>query len=116
MHEIRKLKEDMTERASLHSYSMYIGDVSESSVQVILGFPSSCVGWILGALTPDFLASHRMSHVFLGQDRLSILDKPQWKLVCIATIGLNLASIYSSPIEHPVPFSLMQRKLKRLKL
>ena len=82
LHEIRKLKEAITERASLHSYSMYIEEESVGSVQLELGFPASCVGWILGVFTPDFLATHLLSDVVLGQQHLSILDWPQEKLVC----------------------------------
>ena len=81
LHEVRKLKETITERASLQSYSVYVGDISESSVQLELGFPASCVGWILGVFTPDFLATHLLSDVVLGQQHLSILDWPQEKLV-----------------------------------
>ena len=82
LHEIRKLKEAITERASLHSYSMYIEEESVGSVQLELGFPASCVGWILGVFTPDFLATHLLSDVVLGQQHLSILDWPQEMLVC----------------------------------
>ena len=82
LHEVRKLKETIAERASLHSYSVYVGDISESSVQLELGFPASCVGWILGVFTPDFLATHLLSDVVLSQQHLSILDWPQEKLVC----------------------------------
>ena len=82
LHEVRKLKETIAERASLQSYSVYIGDISESSVQLELGFPASCVGWILGVFTPAFLATHLLSDVVLSQQHLSILDWPQEKLVC----------------------------------
>ena len=82
LHEVRKLKETIAERASLQSYSVYVGDISESSVQLELGFPASCVGWILGVFTPDFLATHLLSDVVLSQQHLSILDWPQGKLVC----------------------------------
>ena len=81
LHDIRKLKEAITERASLHSYSMYIEEESVGSVQLELGFPVSCVGWILGVFTPDFLATHFLSDVVFGQQHLSILDWPQEKLV-----------------------------------
>ena len=77
LHEVRKLKETIAERASLQSYSVYVGDMSESSVQLELGFPASCVGWILGVFTRDFLATHRLSDVVLGQQHLSTLDLPQ---------------------------------------
>ena len=82
LHEIRKLKETIAERASLQSYSVYVGDISESSVQLELGFPASCVGWILGVFTPDFLATHLLSDVILGQQHLSFLDWSQEQLVC----------------------------------
>ena len=82
LHEVRKLKETIAERASLQSYSVYVGDISESSVQLELGFPASCVGSILGVFTPDFLATHLLSDVVLGQQHLSILNWPQEKLVC----------------------------------
>ena len=82
LHEIRKLKEAITERASLHSYSMYIEEESVGSVQLELGFPASCVGWILGVFTPNFLSTHLLSDVVLDQQHLSILDWPEEKLVC----------------------------------
>ena len=82
LHEVRKITEAVAEKADLESYSIYIGAVLKSSVQLELGFPASCVGWILGVFTPDFLATHLLSDVVLGQQHLSILDWPQEKLVC----------------------------------
>ena len=92
LHEVRKLKETIAERASLYLYSVYIGDISESSVQLELGFPASCVGWILGVFTPDFLATHLLSDVVHGQQHLSILDWPQEKLVCSLQYSINIKS------------------------
>ena len=92
LHEVRKLKETIAERASLHSYSVYVGDISESSVQLELGFPANCVGWILGVFTPDFLATHLLSDVVLGQQHLSILDWPQEKLVCSLQYSISIKS------------------------
>ena len=82
LHEVRKITEVIAEKANLQSYSVYIGAVLKSSVQLELGFPASCVGWILGVFTPDFLATNLLSDVVLGQQHLSILDWPQEKLVC----------------------------------
>ena len=90
LHEIRKLKEAITERASLHSYSMYIEEESVGSVQLELGFPASCVGWILGVFTPDFLATHLLSDVVLGQQHLSIFDWPQENLVCLVQYSISI--------------------------
>ena len=97
LHEIRKLKEAITERASLHSYSMYIEEESVGSVQLELGFPASCVGWILGVFTPDFLATHLLSDVVLGQQHLSILDWSQEMLVMFPSIFHQYLELYLSP-------------------
>ena len=83
LYEVRKITEAIAEKANLQSYSVYIGAALEGSVQLELGFPASCVGWILGVFTPDFLATHLLSDVVLGQQHLSILDWPQEKLVCM---------------------------------
>ena len=55
LQEVRKLKDALAEKASLHSYGMYIESMSESSVVLVLQFPESCVGWIVAALTCEFL-------------------------------------------------------------
>ena len=81
LHEIRKTTEAIAERASLQSYSVYIGPVLEGSVVLELGLPSSCVGWILGAFTPDFLSTHLLSDVVLDQDMLFTVNKPREILV-----------------------------------
>ena len=86
LHEVRKITEAIIEKANLQSYGVYIGAVLEGSVQLELGFPASCVGLILGVFTPDFLATHLLSDVVLGQQHLSILDWPQEKLVCSVPI------------------------------
>ena len=83
LYNIRKLKETIAERASLHSYSVYIGDITESSVRVVLGFPASCVEMIQSAMTPPFLATHLLSDVVIGEQPLSILDRPQLELVSV---------------------------------
>ena len=82
LHEARKTAEDIAERASLHLYSVYLGEISKSSVQLELGFPASCVGWIVGAMTPNFLTTHFLSGVTLGKQKLLTLDLPQEELVC----------------------------------
>ena len=92
LHEVRKRTEAIAEEANLQSYSVYIGAVLKSSVQLELGFPASCVGWILGVFTPDFLATHLLSDVVLGQQYLSILDWPQEKLVCSLQYSISIKS------------------------
>ena len=81
LHEVSKITEAITDKANLQSYSVYIRAVLQNSVQLELGFPASCVGWILRVFTLDFLATHLLSDVVLGQKQLSILDWPQDILV-----------------------------------
>ena len=90
LHEVRKVTEAIAEEANLQLYSVYIGAALEGSVQLELGFPASCVGWILGVFTPDFLATHLLSDVVLGQQHLSILDWPQEKLVCSLQYSISI--------------------------
>ena len=92
LHEVRKITEAIAEKANLQSYSVYIGAALEDSVQLELGFPASCVGWILGVFTPDFLATHLLSDVVLSQQHLSILDWPQEKLVCSLQYFISIKS------------------------
>ena len=86
LHEVRKTTEAIAEKASLQSYSVYIGAVLEGSVQLELGFPANCVGWILGAMTPDFLATHLVIDVVLHQQHLLIVERTQMELVCKACV------------------------------
>lgn len=81
LYEVRELQETIAERASLEMYSVYIGVVGEGSIFLTLVFHASCMGWILGVLTPEFLHSHLLSDVVLDGHHLSIVDEPQWILV-----------------------------------
>ena len=83
LHEIRMFKEDLAEKASLYSYGMYIESMSESSVLLVLGFPPSCVGWVLAAMTPEFMDTHLLSDVTVDQQQLTIEPEPQIELVCL---------------------------------
>ena len=86
LHEVRKLKDALAEKASLHSYSTYIESMSESSVVLVLQFPESCVGWILAALTCEFLQEHLLSDVVVNGEELTTVQAPQRKLVSTCTI------------------------------
>ena len=81
LHEIRKMNKALTEKASLQSYSVYIESVSESSVLIVLRFPPSCVGWILAALTPDFMTTHLLTDVVVDEEQLAIEHTSQEELV-----------------------------------
>ena len=77
LHEIRKLKESLTEKAFLHPYSVYIDTIAESSVLVVLRFPPDCIGWVLAALTPDFMDTHHLTEVSVDGEYLTLYPKLQ---------------------------------------
>ena len=75
LHEIRKLKESLTEKAFLHSYSVYIDTIAESSVLVVLCFPPDCIGWVLAAVTPDFMDTYHLTEVSVDGQYLTFYHK-----------------------------------------
>ena len=83
LHEIRKFKEALAETGSLHSYSVYIDSVAESSVILVVRFPESCVGWVLAAMTPDFLQTHLLSDVTVDGEHLTIEQGDMKRMVCV---------------------------------
>ena len=83
LHEVRKVNEAIAERASLQSYAVYIESVMQSSVLVAVQFPSSCLGWVLAALTPDFLHAHLLSDVAVSGEKITIQQISQEELVCV---------------------------------
>ena len=75
LHEIRKLKESLTENAFLHPYSVYIDTITESSVLVVLRFPPDCIGWVLAAVTLDFMDTHHLTEVSVDGEYLTSYPK-----------------------------------------
>ena len=92
LHEIRKLKESLTEKAFLHSYSVYIDTIAESSVLVVLRFPPDCIGWVLAALTPDFMDTHQLTEVSVDGKYLTKSQENE-ELVCVVVDG-RLTKVY----------------------
>ena len=83
LYEVRKFKEAVTEGASLHSYSMYVDVETEGSVVVVVQFPDSCLGWVLAALTPDFLHAHLLSDMAVSGKKITSQQRSQKELVCV---------------------------------
>ena len=54
LHEIRQLKEAIAESAAVHSYSVYMESVAESSVLVQFLVHPACTQMVHAAVTPDF--------------------------------------------------------------
>ena len=74
LYELRKLKEEIAEEASLHSHSVYIESESVQCVEVMVRFPSSAVGWVLSAMTPAFMHTHLLSEVAVDGRQLTIFE------------------------------------------
>ena len=83
LHEVRKLKETLAEKAALPLYSTYIESVGVSSVLVVLRFHPDCIGWLLGAMTPDFLHAHCVTEVSVDGNPLTIQQEDKQKMVCV---------------------------------
>ena len=83
LHEVRKLNEAITTKSGLESHSVYISGVAKNCVVVAMRFPSSVVGWVLAAMTPDFLHTQHLTEVTMDGRQLTIIQKERQKLVCI---------------------------------
>ena len=82
LHEVRNLNKAIIKKSTLCSHSVYIGAVSINCVVVRFRFPSSAVGWVLAAITPDFMTAHRLTEVSVDCRQLSHVQAPQYQLVC----------------------------------
>ena len=81
LYEIRKLKEEIAEAASLSSHSVYIESEGVHCVEVAISFPSSVVGWILSAMTPDFMTTHHITEVAVDDRTLTVVQAERHQLV-----------------------------------
>ena len=73
LHDIRKLKESLAEKAAVCSYCFDVVRIDTGSVQLTLGFHPSALGWVLAALNPSFLESHQLSDVVVEGKPLVVL-------------------------------------------
>jgi hypothetical protein len=78
--EIRNLNKAIIKKATLCSHSVYIGAVSSNCVLVKLRFPSSAIGWVLGAITPDLMTQHHLTEVSLDGRELTVVQGSQTEL------------------------------------
>ena len=83
LHEVRQLNKAIIKESSLCSHSVYIGAVSRGCVVVRFMFPSSAVGWVLAAITPEFMASHHLIEVTVDGTQLSTIKATINELVCL---------------------------------
>ena len=98
LYEIRKLKEEIAEEASLHSHSVYIVNESVQCVEVVVAFPSSAVGWVLSAMTPAFMHTHLLSEVAVDGRQLTIIEADSDESVSVYCIHWPM--MMSSVCDH----------------
>ena len=79
--EIRKLNKAIIEKSTLCSHSVYIGAVSRNCVVVRFRFPSTALGWVLAAITPEFMATHHITEVAVDGKQLSVVQANRYELV-----------------------------------
>ena len=80
LHEVRKLNEAITTKSGLESHSVYISGVAKNGVA--MRFPSSAVGWVLEAMTPDFIHTQHLTEVTMEGKQLTIIQAERQELVC----------------------------------
>ena len=83
LHEVRKLNEAIITKSGLESHSVYISSVAKNCVVVAMRFPSSVVGWVLAAMTPDFIHTQHLTEVTMDGKQLTIIQTRRQELVCI---------------------------------
>ena len=96
LHEIRQLKEAIAKAASLHSYSVYIESVAESSVMVVLRIPPSCVVWVGTAMTPDFMEAHHLTEISIDERDIRFYQDKEYLVCMIGSEGVGSVDYYIS--------------------
>ena len=81
LYEIRKLNEAIIEGSYLNSYSVYVGSVSPNCVVVVFRFPTSAMGWVLAAMTPNFMTTHLLTEVTVDGECLTVVKAERDELV-----------------------------------
>ena len=95
--DVRKLNKAIIKESTLCSHSVYIGAVSRNCVVVRLRFPSSAVGWVLAAITPDFMTTHRLTEVSVDGRQLSHVQAQSNTLVRKSTLHV---AFFTRLLQH----------------
>ena len=97
LYELRKFAEALADNSSLVRYSLFIQAIGPGSVVVELRFPSSAVGWVLAAMTPDFLHTHNLIEVTVDGQPLTTIEGDEEYLVStsICVVFLYLKHLMS---------------------
>ena len=79
--EIRKLNKDVIDGSCVNSYSVYTGRISSNCVVVVFRFPTSALGWVLAAMTPNFMTTHLFTEVTVDGKCLTVVKAERDELV-----------------------------------
>ena len=86
LYDIRVLNEAIVEESYLKSHSVYISSVTSKCVVVEFTFPTSAVGWVLAAMTPNFMTTHLLTEVVVDGKCLTIMTEHMDVLVRVCVI------------------------------
>ena len=81
LHDVRKLNEALIASSGVCPHSVYISGLANKCVEVVVGFPSTAVGWMLGAMTPDFMTRHQLTEVAVDDRQLTVVQGERQQLV-----------------------------------
>ena len=81
LHDVRKLNEALIASSAVCPHSVYISGLANKCVEVVVGFPSTAVGWMLGAMTPDFMTRHQLTKVVVDGRQLTVVQGERHQLV-----------------------------------
>ena len=81
LYDVRKLNEALVTNSGVSSHSVYISGVANKCVEVAISFLSSVVGWILSAMTPDFMTTHHITEVAVDDRKLTVVQTERHQLV-----------------------------------
>ena len=82
LHDVRKLNEAIIASSGLSSHAVYISAVSSKCVVVRFMFSSSVVGWVLAAMTPEFITNHHLTEVTVDGRQLTVTPTQRDDQVC----------------------------------
>ena len=90
LYDVRKLNEALVTNSGVSSHSVYISGVANKCVEVAISFPSSVVGWILSAMTPDFMTTHHITEVAVDDRKLTVVQAERHQLVGSVVYRMSL--------------------------
>ncbi len=82
LYDVRRMNEAIITSAGLCPYSVYISGVANKCVEVVVRFPSTALGWMLSAITPEFQSLYQLTEVTVDGGQLTVCETSQDDLVC----------------------------------